>query len=358
MTQQNMAKLSLKSLGTVSRKSVKVSQSALIQTSHLPETLIPLVVQPSVEQMDLIAWATSNQETIESLLLQHRALLFRGFNIISAEQFNQFTQVTSKGELLSYRDRSSPRHEVGDKIYTSTDYPAQESIFLHNEGTYWLTYPLKIYFCCLTVAEQGGETPIADTQKVLQRLSPQIRDRFAEKKVLYVRNYNDGFGLTWQTVFQTQDKAVVEDYCRRNAIEFEWKTGDRLRTCQVRDAIAKHPVTEELSWFNHAAFFHISTLESTIRNALLAEFKEEDLPQNTYYGDGSAIEPEVLDEIRNAYHQETVIFPWQTGDILLLNNMLVAHGRRPYTGARKVLVGMAEPYCHTGLNNTELNTEA
>ncbi|BAS60153.1 taurine catabolism dioxygenase TauD/TfdA (plasmid) [Leptolyngbya boryana NIES-2135] len=353
MTQQNRAKLSLNTLGTTSRKSVKVSQSALIQTSHLLGTSIPLVIQPTVESMDLIAWATSNRETIEALFLQHRALLFRGFKIKSAEQFNQFVQATAQGELLSYRDRSSPRHEVEGKIYTSTDYPAQERIFLHNEGTYWLTYPLKIYFCCLTVAEQGGETPIADTQKVLQRLAPQIRDRFTEKKVLYVRNYNDGFGLTWQTVFQTDDKAVVEDYCRRNAIEFEWKPGDRLRTRQVRDAIAKHPITGELTWFNHAAFFHISTLEPTIRHALLTEFKEEELPQNTYYGDGSEIEPEVLDAIREAYHQETIIFPWQAGDILLLNNMLVAHGRRPYSGARKVLVGMAEPYCHREFNVEE-----
>jgi alpha-ketoglutarate-dependent taurine dioxygenase len=348
MTQQNMARLNLKSLGTARRKSVKVSQSELIHTSHLPEVAIPLVIEPTVQQMDLIAWATSNQEIIDALLRQHRALLFRGFTITSATQFNQFVQATSQGELLSYRDRSSPRHEVGDKIYTSTDYPAQESIFLHNEGTYWLTYPLKIYFCCLTVAEQGGETPIADTQKILHRLSPQIRDRFTEKKVLYVRNYNDGFGLTWQTVFQTDDKAVVEDYCRRNAIEVEWKTGDRLRTRQIRDAIAQHPTTGELTWFNHAAFFHISTLEPAIRNALLAEF-EEDLPHNTYYGDGSAIELDVLDDIRDAYHRETVIFSWQAGDILLLNNMLVAHGRRPYTGTRKVVVGMAEPYCHTEL---------
>jgi alpha-ketoglutarate-dependent taurine dioxygenase len=97
-------------------------------------------------------------------------------------------------------------------------------------------------------------------------------------------------------------------------------------------------------WFNHAAFFHVSTLEPSIREPLLAEFPEADLPHNTYYGDGSAIEPAVLDEIRAAYQQEMVIFPWQAGDILMLDNMLTAHGRMPFMGGRKVVVGMAEEF--------------
>lgn len=337
--------LSLKRLGAISRKPVRISQEELVQTGYLqPGKNIPLVVQPTVENVNLLTWATSNRETIETLLLKHRALLFRNFKINTAAQFNQFTLATSNGELLSYRDRSSPRHEVGDKIYTSTDYPAQQSIFLHNEGSYWLTWPLKIYFCCLTVAQQGGETPIADCQNIFERIDPKIRELFIQKQVLYVRNYNDGFGLPWQTVFQTTDKTVVEKYCRSNAIDFEWKDGNRLRTRQVRGAVARHPITGEMVWFNHAAFFHVTTLEPTIREALLAEFKEEDLPHNTYYGDGSPIEQSVLDEIRDAYRQETVIFPWQSGDILLLNNMLVAHGRTPFFGSRKVVVGMAEPF--------------
>ena len=75
-----------------------------------------------------------------------------------------------------------------------------------------------------------------------------------------------------------------------------------------------------------------------------SQFTEEDLPNNTYYGDGSPIEPSVLDEIRDAYLKETVVFPWLKGDLLMLDNMLVAHGRAPFTEPRKILVGMADPY--------------
>ena len=80
-----------------------------------------------------------------------------------------------------------------------------------------------------------------------------------------------------------------------------------------------------------------------LREVLLEEFAEEDLPTNTYYGDGSRIEPEVLEELREAYRQETIAFPWQAGDVMVLDNILTAHGRGPYSGPRKILVTMADP---------------
>ena len=160
---------------------------------------------------------------------------------------------------------------------------------------------------------------------------------------MYVRNFGDGFGLDWQTVFQTDDQAAVEAHCRKSGIQVEWKPGNRLRTRAVRPAVTRHPKTGEPLWFNHATFFHVSTLESGIRESLLEEFAEDELPANTYYGDGTPIEPETLEHLRALYLREMRSFPWEKGDVLLLDNMMVAHGRAPYRGARKVLVGMAEP---------------
>src|SRR5205085_7017371 len=140
------------------------------------------------------------------------------------------------------------------------------------------------------------------------------------------------------------DKSEVETYCRGKGIEVEWKENNRLRTRAVHPAVTRHPRTGEPVWFNHATFFHVTTLDASIRDALLAEFKEEDLPTNTYYGDGSPIEADVLEQLRAIYRQETISFPWRENDILMLDNMLSAHGRAPYAGARKVLVGMAEPF--------------
>lgn len=347
-------KTSIKKLGGFYRKSVTISTDELIRLSPLqPNISLPVIIEPNIQELDLISWAESNSDLIEKLLSKHGGILFRNFKVNSVKSFQQFIQSTSNGEFLSYQDGSSPRTLIQENIYTSTDYPAAQSIFPHSELSYANTWPLKIYFYCLQPAEQGGETPIADIRQVCDRISPKTRDRFRAKQVMYVRNFGDRLGLSWQKAFQTTNVQEVENYCQNNGINIEWKVGSKLQTCQVRPAIVNHPKTGETIWFNHAAFFHVSTLEPKIRQTLLAEFSESELPYNTYYGDSSAIEPEVLEEIRSAYHQETVTFSWQAGDILMLDNMLTAHGRKPFIGSRKVVVGMAESFSGEITNTTD-----
>jgi alpha-ketoglutarate-dependent taurine dioxygenase len=244
---------------------------------------------------------------------------------------------------MAYRERSSPRTKVGENIYTSTDYPATESIFPHNEHSYSNHFPLKLFFWCEIAAQQGGETPLGDTRKIYTRIPSGIREKFSEKGWMFVRNYNSGFGLPWQTVFQTEEKAVVEEYCRKADIMWEWPEEGKLRTRQVRSAIARHPYTQELVWFNHATFFHVTTLKPSIASALRANYAEDELPNNTFYGDGSPIPEEVMAVLRQAYVDEMVSFPWQPGDVILIDNMLVAHARAPYAGPRRILFAMAEP---------------
>jgi alpha-ketoglutarate-dependent taurine dioxygenase len=205
---------------------------------------------------------------------------------------------------------------------------------------------MKLWFLCTKAAKQGGETPIADSRAVFNRIDPKIRERFMQKKVRYTRNYGLGLDLSWQNAFQTESKSEVEAYCRGAGIEFEWLDEAHLRTHQVCQAVASHPKTGEMVWFNQAHLFHLSNLKPEIRESLLTLFKEADLPRNAYYGDGTSIEPAVLDEIREIYRQEAVLFPWREGDMLMLDNMLIAHGRAPFVGPRKVVVGMAELFAN------------
>ncbi len=340
----NLKKPRIEGIEAIRRKALTFSKTSLIKTSYShPDKPLPLIIEPAVERISPVDWAMNNRELVETYLLKHGGILFRNFNVKTPAEFEQFIKAIS-GDLLEYQYGSTPRSQVFGNIYTSTEYPADQPIPLHNEMSYSRNWPMKIFFFCLESAEQGGETPIADSRRVFKLLAPEIKQRFIEKRVMYVRNYSDGLDLHWRQVFQTDNKSEVEEYCRRAGIEFTWTGRDRLRTSQTCQAVASHPKTGEMVWFNQAHLFHVSNLKSEVQESFFASFQQEDLPRNTYYADGLPIEATVLDQIRNLYEQEAVIFPWEEGDVLMLDNMLTAHGRRPFAGSRRILVGMSQPY--------------
>jgi alpha-ketoglutarate-dependent taurine dioxygenase len=233
-------------------------------------------------------------------------------------------------------NRSSPRTEIVGKIYTSTDHPSDQAINMHNELSYSHEWPGKIMFCCLRPSETGGETPIADSRKVWAALSTATRAQFAEKGVMYVRRLGGGLGLTWQEVFQTSQRSAVEEECHRHDMDLTWQPNDRLLLRWKRPAIKQHPVTGEWVWFNHALFFSAASLDEIIASTL----GHDNIPFNTCYGDGSPIPAPVIAEINQAFKTAIVKFKWQKGDVLYLDNHLMAHGREPFTGERKIAVIM------------------
>ena len=327
------------------RRPIVAATTELVRMAPLAaDHAIPLCITPAVPGVDLIEWAVGARTQIDELLLKHKALLFRGFQSGSAGHFEEFARVTADGDPLEYVDRTTPRTKLTGRLYTSTIYPRDRKINLHNEGTYWTRWPLKIFFGCLKAPETGGETPLANVAGVLRRISAGAQQKFRETGFLLERNYNQGFGLTWQEVFQTEDRAEVERYCRANRIDVEWTADDQLRTRQVRGAIRTHPKTGEEVWFNHAIFFHWSSYPPAILAELERELGYDQLPYRTFYGDGSEIPAEIAAEVRAAYDAEEVAFPWLVGDILMLDNMTVAHGRAPYTGERLVAVSMYEAW--------------
>jgi alpha-ketoglutarate-dependent taurine dioxygenase len=281
------------------------------------------------------------QVQIEEAVSSVGGVLLRGFDVPSIEDFQNFASAFGH-PLLSYDFGSTPRTAVGGGVYTSTEYPAHQHIPLHNEQAYTREWAMKIWFHCVVAAPTVGETPIADSRAIYRHMPAAIRERF-ERGILYVRNYGD-FDVPWQTVFNTENRVDVEAYCRRTGIQWEWKDDGGLRTRQLCQGIERHPQSGDTVWFNQAHLFHISNQQPEVRETLEELLGIENVPRNVYYADGSPIPDSVFEDIRGVLAQQRVIFPWQTGDVLMLDNMLVAHGRTPFSGARKVVVAMAEPY--------------
>ena len=320
---------------------VSLPQERLVETGPLtPGEPLPLVIRPAATDLDLSDWARSEREFIEERLREHGALLFRGFRIDSVSRFEQFAQVACPALFGEYGDL--PRETVGGHVYGSTPYPPDKAILFHNEGSHTHQWPMKIFFCCIKAAQAGGETPLVDCRQVYRRLDPALRERFGRKQLLYVRNFTDGLDVSWQEFFGASDRAVVEEHCRRQAIGFEWKADNGLKLRQRALAVARHPATGELVFFNQIQLHHTSCLDAAVRQSLSSLFATEDFPRHVYYGDGSPIEDDAIAEIVEVYRSAAVKFPWREGDVLLLDNMLTAHGRNSFVGARKIVVAMGE----------------
>jgi alpha-ketoglutarate-dependent taurine dioxygenase len=255
-------------------------------------------------------------------------------------EFEQFAQAICHELFGEYGDL--PREQAGGKTYASTPYPRDKAILFHNESSHLHRWPLKQWFFCVQAPAEGGATPIVDGRTIYRRLSPEIREEFERKQLMYVRNFTSGFDVSWQDFFQTTDQAAVEERCRRAGMEFAWMENGRFRTRQHCPAMTKHPKTGEPVFFNQIQLHHVSCLEPPVRESLLAMLGEEWLPRNVYYGDGSRIDDALVTELCELYEQVAVRFAWQPCDVLMLDNMLVSHARDPFEGPRKIVVAMGE----------------
>ena len=339
MYNQASQKPKLAPRGGIRRKAVGVPPEGLVRTGYLDsDNPLPLVCRPAVDDLDPADWAGNNLEFVEAELLRHGAILFRGFNVDSPPVFERFA--TAICPELFDENGEHPRETVSGRVYTPVFYPPDKQLLWHNENSFNHSWPTRVFFGCVRPADEGGETPLVDSRRVFEMIDPQIRKRFADKQIMYVRNYGERMGLSWQKVFLTTDRTEVERRCRAARMQFEWKSGDRLMTSSVRPAVVKHPGSGREVWFNQAQHWHVSCLDAETRRVITESFSREDLPRNCYYGDGSPIEDSVLDDILHAYRELESSFPWQRGDVVVLDNLLTAHGRNPYSGERKHLVAL------------------
>jgi alpha-ketoglutarate-dependent taurine dioxygenase len=326
------------------RKGLRLSERELVTLGSLDGLEgFPLVVTPAIGDLNLAAWAAGNRQLINMTLISHGAILFRGFSSDTVDHFSRFVHTVTT-DVLDYQERAAARTQVAAQIFTSTEFPRDLPIPLHHEMSFSHCWPGKILFHCRQPAQSGGQTPIADDRRVVEQLPKSIKDLFLEKGVMYVKNYGEGLDLSWQEAFQTDDRHVVERYCNDARMQFEWRSGGRLRTRAIRHVMVPHPTLGTRVWFNHAHMFHLSSLAAPIRDGLLSQFAEDEVPRNAFFADGSAIPDALMEDVRCIYRENMVAFDWQFGDILLVDNFLVSHGREPFEGARQILVAMAERY--------------
>jgi alpha-ketoglutarate-dependent taurine dioxygenase len=306
---------------------------------------LPHVISVDTPSADPISWLELHRSEIDERLLRHGAVLFRGLWQRDLDQFERLLEVLFNVVIRNYGDLP-PESGMTD-VYASTPYPADRAILFHNESSHMSSWPTRQVFGCVVASPVGGETPLVDCRRVHDALSAQARDAFARKGLLYVRQFIPGFDVSWQDFFKTRDRDEVVHLCRTRGANCQWKTKDLLMIAQPAPAIVRHPVTGERAFFNQIMLHHPFYLRREERETIRA-LCGRNLPRQVLFGDGTDIDERFLAALPGIYERESAAFLWAPGDFLLLDNMLVAHGRRPFEGPRKIVVGLGNPFTSGG----------
>ncbi|GGP78179.1 TauD/TfdA family dioxygenase [Saccharothrix coeruleofusca] len=279
-------------------------------------------------------------EGLDDLLVERKALVFRGFGVTEGTVTAIMDRLLP--DRLAYVHGNSPRTKVGANVYTSTEYPPEFTISMHNELSYANRWPSRLVFCCVLADMTGGATPLVDARLWLESLDDEVREAFAGG-VRYTQNLHGGFGLgkSWQDTFETDDRGAVDEFLAGTEATWRWQDDGGLRVSQLRPATTRHPVTGVEVWFNQADQWHSATLGDETARAMAEVLRAEEMPQSVTYADGSPIPAEHVLQVRDRGLDNAVDVDWRLGDLLLIDNVLVGHGRRPFDGARRVLVGMS-----------------
>lgn len=290
---------------------------------------------------EAIEFVNANKENLEANLFKSGALLFRGFPFVDAETFDQFSSGFGYPNF-TYKESLSNAVRINftERVFTANEAPKDVEIYLHHEMAQTPVSPSKLFFFCMKAAEEGGATPLCRSDKLFEALrkeAPQLAQDFADKGVKYTsympaaNDTNSGQGRSWKDTLSVETVDEADAKLKELGYSWEWLSDSSLK--------AVTPVLPAVITLEDGA--------EIFYNQLIAAYMgwkgvRENPSVAITFGDGSPIPKEGLDLVVRLADEFTFDLDWQDGDIAILDNYRVMHGRRPYSGERKrqVLVAL------------------
>ncbi|MEC7946219.1 MAG: TauD/TfdA family dioxygenase [Myxococcota bacterium] len=320
-----------------------VRPTTIPELRTLEGTVFPQVLSPVGSDVDLektLAWLEDHQAFLREQLLVSGAILLRGFPLAHARDFDAV--VRAGGFLgMPYIGGAAPRSDVlKGRILTTNESPPSEPIPFHHEMSQVPQPPAYVLFYCDVPSDQGGETPIVLSSRVYDRfraISPEFADKLEAEGVRYVRvmppedDNSSPIGRSWKATFLCDTREEAEARMEELGMEWRWLDGNALHTVtRALPAIRTDGRTGCKTFFNSMVAAYTGWVDS--RN---------DPTRSVRFGDDSAMDGDVLLRTAEAMTEECVAFRWQQGDVLLIDNALVMHSRRPFAGPRRILASIA-----------------
>lgn len=294
-------------------------------------------------------WLVGHRAAVHDVVSTHGAVVLRGLDVVDAAGLGDAARRLI-GEPMIEREAFAPRDHHPGGIYSAPKWPAEQPMCPCNELSYAVRFPRFMLFACLEAAEDGGATVLADTRRVLAELPAHLADRADRLGWELHRNHHEELGVDLADAFGGSTEVTIRDYCLANDIDCDWGATGQVRTRQRRPALLRHRITGERCWFNQLAFLNGSALDRDVREYLLALYGPDSLPFDTRWGDGEPVDAEDIEVINQCYENVAVRVSLRAGDLLLVDNVLTAHGRDPVRGPQRLLVAMGTPCTRSDLD--------
>jgi len=324
------------------------------------DTTLPLFIEPVDPRLanDIQRasdWVREYRRELDHIMLTYGAYVLRNFPVADTASFDSLIG-SYDSAAMNYSGGATLRGTVAGRIYEATRVPSDMRLPLHQEMSYLPHWPGRLSFYCHVAPATGGETIVGDMRAAGAVIPPEFFNAVAERGVLYRRNFRDesvkrhpaldAIHRTWQHAFLTDDKAVAEAGCANMGLQYQWNDDGSLTTEFRTAGVIEHPATGEPVWFNQIAAQTMRTKAERIYGPAIMALIEEWYPaggmrpNETWFADGGAIDRADIAAVYDALDAVTVAFPWRAGDVMVLDNVLTAHGRNPYTGERDVQVAL------------------
>lgn len=327
----------MKDIIAISRRRRRIDSVEFISPRALK---CPATWLSSSNSTELCRWLQSEKDVVRQSLHSFDAIVLKGFAPLSESELSLAARELT-GDTIAYTERTTPRRHLSEQTYTATEYPQHQEIFLHNENSYASHWPRYLYLYCRQPAAAGGETLLADLDHVMEHIAPNIIQHVHNRKLMHRRVFRSGLGEPWRIAFNVDSLETLARFCRESGYDLD-RSDERKIVVEYRHLpMARSPIDHQIRWFNHAAFFQQESLDAATRDAMFHLYGEDGLPNRMLYGDGAPIEAEIVLHLRNAYREAEWAYSWESNDLLIVDNMRFAHGRRPFSGARTLWVAMS-----------------
>lgn len=246
--------------------------------------------------------------------------------------------LTSLGSLFEYDFQVTPRRELGNGFLSATEVPPMRPVRFHNECSYLPIMPRYLLFACARASDSGGRTLLSSSAQITANLPSDVRCRLLRRQILYRWMFADDSHLSRKVVGKAPDEVLKSlELCSRRDV------AGRLIVESRRPATLSCPSTGADLWANHIWALHASAIPAALLEVCKAENGSDFVPHDVMYDDGTPISQEDIEQIGEVYKQFTVYINWEPGDIAVIDNLMWAHAREPFVGARELLVQLFCP---------------